>query len=105
MASIALGSVTGRLLITTCRGGESENFIDVSDIICGIEEGFSYVDNVRLKKIIISLYRHKARNGVIFITGTAVCQIAKLYGVNFPALSIPIQDFGITNMIQAIKKH
>ena len=41
MTSIVLGSITGALLINTHRGGEIENFIDVSDITCEIGEGFS----------------------------------------------------------------
>lgn len=102
IASIALGASTGGLLINRYRGGDT--VIDVDYIECGIEEGYRYVDNDRLRKLVASLYPHKERNGVIFITMTAICHLAKLYGLNFPALPIPIQDFGITSKVQFLRK-
>lgn len=84
------------------RGGE--NFIDVDDFDCGIEPGLTYVNNDRLRKIIASLYHHKASKGVIFITSTALCYIVQQYVTNFPAFLIAIHDFGITNTVQFVQK-
>lgn len=62
----------------------------------------SYIDNNRLRKLITSAYTRKARNGVILITATALCHVAKSQGLMFPA--IPISDFGITSLFQLMKK-
>jgi hypothetical protein len=84
------------------RGGSNE-IIDVSDIDCGIQEGLRYVNNERLRKIIGTLFRLK-KNNVIFITAAAVCHLAKIYGITFPALPIPVVDFGLTSYYQLGRK-
>jgi len=52
MTSIALESISSVLLINMSHGAKIKNFIDRSAIICAIEEGFFYVDNNRVRKII-----------------------------------------------------
>jgi len=84
------------------RGGG--DFIDVSHIECGIEEGLRFLDNDRLRKIIHDLYRHKRKGKIIYITATAVCQLANRYGQTFLALPIAIGDFGLTNLYQTARK-
>jgi len=88
-----------RILI---RGGA--DFIDVSYIECGIEEGLRFLDNERLRKIIHDLYRHKRKGKIIYITATALCKIANQYGQTFLALPVAIGDFGLTNLYQTVRK-
>lgn len=88
-----------RILI---RGGGE--FIDVSYIECGIDEGVRFLDNERLRKIIHDLYRSKSKNRIIYITGTALCHLSKMYGQTFLALPVAIGDFGLTNLYQTLRK-
>lgn len=87
--------------LSRCGGSD---FIDVSYIECGIEEGLRFLDNNRLRKIIHSLYRHKRKGKVIYITATALCQLSNRYGQTFLALPVVIGDFGLTNLYQTARK-
>ena len=78
--------------------------IDLGPNKCGLEEGLRYVNNNRVRKLVESLYPHKTRKGVIFITATALCHLVKRYGMHFLALPFAIGDFGLTNYYQAIRK-
>lgn len=84
------------------RGGQ--DFIDTDYIDCGIEEGLHFLDNKRVRKIILDLYRHKRKGKIIYITATAVCHIANQYGVMFSALPFAMGDFGLTSIYQTIRK-
>ena len=100
ISGVALGHT---ISILVARGGDNP-IVNVDYINCGIGEGIHYLNNDRLRKIIIQLYSHKQQKGIIFITATAVCHLAKFYGMKFPALSIPIIDFGVTSYYQSMRK-
>ena len=87
------------------RGG-SKDLIDTDYIklSCNIEEGVRYLDNKRLRNIIHDLYKHKRKVKIIYITATAVCHLANLYGQTFLALPFAIGDFGVTNAYQTLRK-
>ena len=89
--------------VLAARGGSNE-IVDVDYIDCGIETGLRYVNKDRLRKIVVALYSYKKPKGVIFVTATALCHIAKMYGVQFPALPIPVMDFGFTSYYQLARK-
>lgn len=89
------------------RGGANFiDFIDTDYILekCEIEEGLRFLDNDRLRKIIHDLYRHKRKGRLIYITATAVCQLANIYGQTFLALPFAVGDFGVTNLYQTVRK-
>ena len=92
------------------RGG-STDFLSIIDTdyiksTCNIKEGVSYLDDIRLRNIIIDLYRHKVKgNGkIIYITATAICHLANRYGKTFFALPFAMGDFGLTNVYQTFRK-
>lgn len=109
---VSLGlSITGysNLLIKylLTRGGSDIIDLIDSDYIreaCAIEQGIGFLENKRLRKIVISLYRKKGRAKIIYITATALCQIADQYGITFLAFPVAIGDFGITNLYQTSRK-
>lgn len=78
---VGLGSIAGALLVSINRSGAYETIIDVKYIICGINEKFSYLKAKNVRKKIVSLFKSKARNGVILITASAVCQFLKIQGI------------------------
>jgi hypothetical protein len=84
------------------RGGS--DFVDVSYIQCGIEENLRFLDDERLRKLIHYLFKYKRRNKIIFITATALCQVAKMHANDFIGLPFIIGDFGITDLFQAARK-
>lgn len=89
------------------QGGDQEQLIvtghvDVTHSDCSITEGVGYLENQYLKDIIIRFYGRKTINGIIYITKTALCQLASVYGasifgINLPArlslLSLPIVQY------------
>ena len=81
-----------------------EKFANVDYIECGIEEGLRYLDNSRLRKIIHHLFGKKRQGKIIYITSTAVCHLAKMYGTQFFALPVAVGDFGTTNLYQTVRK-
>ena len=108
---LSVGSVGSLVLSGLLRGGyyidDEGNLVDVVDvdyIKCGIEEGIRYLDNDRIRKIIIDLYFKKIKRKVIFITATAACHLAKKYGTTFLALPIAVGDFGLTNLYHTLRK-
>lgn len=99
---LSLG-LSGSIHLLT-RGGSDIINTDYIKLKCGIEEGIHYLDDNRLRNIIHDLYRHKARNKMIYITATAVCHLADIYGQTFLALPFAVGDFGFTNVYQTIRK-
>jgi hypothetical protein len=100
---IATGNFTAAL---ESRGGQDimaqvvENYIEVIHPNCLVGEGLRYVNNERLRKLVHSLFKSKAKNGVIYITKTALCHLVEIYGLALPALPIPIPDFiGISSWL------
>nr|WPV76516.1 hypothetical protein [Naviculales sp.] len=89
--------------ILQIRGGE--DLVNITYPDCRVGEGLRYINNDRIRKLVFSLYKSKEKNGVIFITQTALCYLIKRYGLGFPALPIPIEDFiGVTSWYQLIRK-
>ena len=88
------------------RGG-STKIIDTDYLLeelCNIEQGVRYLDDKRLRNIITDLYRHKRKAKIIYITATALCHLANLYGQTFLALPFAVGDFGLTNIYQTLRK-
>ena len=52
-----------------------------------------YVNNEYLRKLLFSLYPDKVKNDVIFVIKTALCYIAKKYGLLSTVLPVSIYDF------------
>jgi len=100
-------SVSGYTHLLT-RGGSTDflNLIDTDYIksTCNIEEGLRYLDDMRLRKIITDLYRHKGKGKIIYVTATALCHIANRYGQTFLALPFAVGDFGFTSLYQTLRK-
>lgn len=71
---------------------------------CAIKEGKSYLNYDRLRKIVFNLFKRKAQNGVIVITASALCHLAKIYGLSGPAWPIAIHNFGLTNLYETLRK-
>ena len=90
------------------RGGSTDflNIIDTDYIksTCNIEEGVRYLDDMRLRNIIIDLYRHKGKGKIIYVTATALCHIANQYGQVFLDLPFAVGDFGLTSLYQTLRK-
>jgi hypothetical protein len=100
---IATGNLIAALNV---KGGQDvlthliEDYIEVTHPNCLVGKGLRYVNNERLRKIVHSLFKSKSRDGVIYITRTALCHLVEMYGLGFPALPIPIPDFiGISNWL------
>jgi hypothetical protein len=105
---IATGNIISALQI---RAGENllaylvENYIEIEHPNCLVGKGRWYVNNERLRKIAYSLFRSKAKNGVIYITKMALCHLVKMYGLGLSTLPIPVPDFiGITEWYQLVRK-
>jgi len=92
-------------LIDILRIRAGQQLIDVIYPNCIVGEGFNYINNDRIRKLVYSLYKSKEINGVIYITKTALCYLIKRYGLALPAFSVPIEDFiGLTSWYQLIRK-
>ena len=59
---------------------------------------------MRLKNIIVDLYRYKRKGKIIYVTATALCHIANHYGQKFSALPFAVSDFGLTSLYQTFRK-
>jgi hypothetical protein len=71
---------------------------------CVVGKGFRYIDHERIHKLVHSLFKSKEKDGVIFITQTALCYLVKRYGLLLPAF-LPIEDpVIITDWYQFIRK-
>jgi hypothetical protein len=81
-----------------------EDYIEVNHPNCQVGKGFRYVNNERLRKIVHRLYKSKSRNGIIYITKTALCHLIEIYGLGIPFIPI-IPDFiGISDWFILGKK-
>ena len=78
--------------------------VDTDYIKCDIAHGLTFLDSQRLKKIIIDLYGHKRKGRILYITATAACHLANLYGQMFLAVPFAVRDFGLTNVYQTFRK-
>ena len=101
---LSLGLSISECAYLLIRGGSDLIDTDYIRLACEIEEGTRYLDDLRLRNIIIDLFGHKARGKIIYITATALCHIATKYGQKFLALPIAIGDFGLTNLYQTLRK-
>lgn len=81
---IATGNILAALKI---KGGDDAvlNYVNYTYPNCIVGKGFRYVNDKRLRFIAGLLFHSKAKEGVIFITKTALCHLAKQYGLNLPA--------------------
>lgn len=109
---VSLGLSGGLNFLTLLTRGGSTDFIDSTNLInsddirslCKIEEGVRYLDDNRLRKIIINLYRNKRKGKIILITATAACHLLNQYGQTFLAFPVAIGDFGLTSLYQSFRK-
>lgn len=86
-------------------GNTAENYIEVAYPNCIVGKGLRYVNNHRLRQLVYSLFKSKAKNGVIFITKTALCHLVEIYGLDLPALPIPVPDFiGVSSWYTFVRK-
>jgi hypothetical protein len=92
----ATGNIVAGLQV---RSGQNVLAVTVEDYVqvihpkCLVGKGLRYVNNERLRKIVYSLFRLKAKNGVIYITKTSLCHLVEMYGLDMLALPIPIPNF------------
>lgn len=94
---------TGHLIAALqVKGGDKivvdlvDDYIDVEHNNCVVEEGIFYVNHEKLRKLVSDLYPYKVRNGVIFITKAALCQLAHLYQVHLPINPILLLQTAVT---------
>jgi len=93
---IATGNLLAALKV---RGREKifleavENYIEVAYPNCIVGKGLRYINNTRLRKLVYSLFKSKVKNGVIYITKTALCHLVEMYSLDLPALAVPVPDF------------
>jgi hypothetical protein len=81
------------------------NYIEINYPNYVVGKGMRYINNDRLRQIVNSLFKAKAKNGVIFIRKTALCHLAQTYGLDLPSLPIPIHDFvKLSSWYQLIRK-
>jgi len=93
------------------RGGNEitqlleDYYLDVKHLDCILKPGIQYVNNARLRKIVNYLFHDKVKNGVIFITRTALCHIASEYGLYQLDWPIPIHSpVAVTSRILLLQK-
>jgi hypothetical protein len=105
---IATGNILAALQI---RAGENgfpdlvEGYIEILHPTCIVGKGVRFIDSERLRKIVHALHKSKAKNGVIFITKSALCYLVEMYGLNLPAFPVPIPDFiGFLGWYQLARK-
>ena len=100
--NFAIGNVRGGDIITQFLVG---NYIDVKHTDCIIKPGVQYLDDPKLRKIVDVRFHDKAKNGVIFITRTALCHLVSEYGLSQLKLPIPVHTpVVITNWILLLQK-
>jgi hypothetical protein len=97
------------------RGGENileelaKNYTDSGNPNCIVGKGLRYLNNLRLRTIVYYLFKAKAKNGVIYITQLALCQVVNMYGgLELLGLAVPIviQDnvIGVSSWFHLTKK-
>jgi len=94
------------------RGGDNVGLDDIELVIdtdyiresCTVAQGVNYLEDGRLRAIILDIFRRKIRNKIIFITITALCHVARRYGRLLPVLPVALSDFGLTDIYQAYRK-
>jgi hypothetical protein len=104
----AMGNLLAALQV---RAGENvfvklvDDYVEVVHPNCLVGKGIRYVNSERLSKIVYSLFKNKAINGVNYITKTALCHLVEIYGLDLPALPFPVQDFiGISGWYKLVRK-
>lgn len=80
------------------------NLVDVDYVMYNIPKGIHYLDDIKLQTIIKNLYKHKTRDKILYITGTAVCHVLNMYSKIFLSYPLCLGDFGITDLYQTICK-
>lgn len=77
------------------RGGQQEQvvpnelvLVDATKpgLICLAQKGLSYVKHTGYRKLVLKHFKHMGKDGVIFITKSALCQLIVLDGSHFPTV-------------------
>lgn len=77
----------------------------VYDCVMSYPYGASYLDSDRFLRIILDNFAYKKlKNGLIYITVSALCTLIQTNGVFQCAAPITIRDYGVTSWVQTIKK-
>ena len=98
-------ALNGSVYLLICGGAtDFMSMVDTTHIKCYFEQGVNYSDDVRLRNIVNDLYRYKRKGKLIYITATAVCHLADMYGQVFLALPFAVSDFVLTNIYQTVRK-
>jgi hypothetical protein len=104
----AIGNIIAALQIRARENvfvGLVEDYIEVAHPNYLVGRGIRYVNNERPRKITYSLLKSKVKNGVIYITKTALCHLVEIYGLDLLALPIPVLDFiRVSVWYQLVKK-
>jgi hypothetical protein len=112
MMHIMNNNILSALLV---RGGESkfveileEVFIELQFENIVVGRGVRYINNERFRRIILSAFKSKlTRNGIIFITESALKYLVKYYGMGElqPNLHFPVQQLiSVTDIYQTLRK-
>jgi len=70
------------------RGGHelvkilADGFVEVNYENCIIDKGVQFLDNEWLRKLLTIKHSHKIKNGILFITRTALCHVASEAGLS-----------------------
>ena len=82
--NVAIENIFTTLFI---RGGEDtvkivyDNFMQVSHENCILPKGLQFLDNEWLRKLLVVQHSDKIKNGILFITRTALCHFASEVGL------------------------
>ena len=79
--------------------------VDTEYITCNVNPGIRWLDDVSLKNLIKTLYKHKHQEKIIYITATALCHVSELYGRQFLDLPFTIvPGLGSFSFYQTLRK-
>ena len=81
LAILAASALSDFIVVTLGNKiwGVSDDLVDVSYLDCDMEKGCRFVDNDRIRKLVIALYSRKKRKNIISVAATALCHLAKSY--------------------------
>ena len=101
--NVALGNIFSSIFV---RGGHekvkiiADDFVEVSHENCIVPKGVQFLDNKWLRKLLLVQHSDKIRNGILYITRTALCHFASQVGLGI----LDTQAFKVSSWLTVGKK-